>query len=49
MKTTKNVFLLTAATALVGLGVNTIGTDLISGAAEIVLGFLAVVIYEVTE
>lgn len=45
MNKTSNVFLLTAALALVPLGVSTISADLIAGSVELVLGFVAVVVY----
>lgn len=41
-----NAFLLTAATVLVPLGVSTISTELWTGVVEIILGFVAFVIYE---
>lgn len=43
-----NVFLLTAATALVGLGSATIQTNLLAGVIEIVLGIVAFLVYEKT-
>lgn len=46
MTTSTNVFLLTAATALVGLGSATISTNLLAGAIEFVLGVIAFVAYE---
>lgn len=41
-----NVGFISAATVLVGLGVNTISTDLIVGAVEILLGVLLFTVYE---
>jgi hypothetical protein len=41
-----NAFLLSAASALVGLGVASISTNLLTGVIEIVLGIVAFVVYE---
>ena len=46
MNTTTNVFLLTAATTLVGLGSITITTQLWPGVIEFALGIVAFIAYE---
>lgn len=48
MNTTQNVFLLTAATTLVGFAVATIRTDLWGAVIEFVLGIIAFIVYEKT-
>lgn len=46
MTTSTNVFLMTAAVTLVGLGVTSISTNLLAGGIEFVLGVLAFIAYE---
>lgn len=46
MNTASNAFLLTAAAALVSLGVASIANSLLTGGAEIVLGLIVFVAYE---
>ena len=46
MKTAVNVFLLTAATTLVGLGVASIQQSLVTGVIETVLGVIVFIVYE---
>jgi hypothetical protein len=46
MNKTSNAFLLTAATALVTLGVSTIQGNLLTGAIELVLGLAVFLAYE---
>lgn len=46
MNTSTNVFLLTAATALVGMGVATIPNSLLTGLIEFVIGIVAFIVYE---
>lgn len=46
MTTSTNVFLLTAAVALVGLGVTTITTNLLTGSVEFILGVISFYLYE---
>lgn len=46
MTISTNVFLLTAAVTLVGLGATTIATNLLSGSIEFLLGIVAFYVYE---